>query len=51
MEPIIPTSTVIQQSVPAVAVLGLAVGIAILTGATALMFLAAWEKKRKRSIC
>jgi hypothetical protein len=32
-------------------VFGLIIGGAVLTGAVAVLFLAYWEKKRKRSIC
>lgn len=51
MEPVIPAPRVILQSVSAAGVFVLLVGFAILMGATALMFLAIWEKKRKLSIC
>jgi uncharacterized membrane protein len=50
MEPIIPTQPVILQT-PSIVLIGLLVGIAIITGATALVFVSVWEKKRRQTIC
>ncbi|HXX87540.1 MAG TPA: hypothetical protein VEH86_03735 [Candidatus Acidoferrum sp.] len=50
MEQLIPNSASILQS-PTTALLGLFVGVAILAGATGLVFLVAWERKRRQSIC
>jgi hypothetical protein len=50
MEQIIPSSTVILQT-PSIVLIGLLVGVAILVGATGIVFLAAWERKRRQSIC
>jgi hypothetical protein len=49
LEPI-PTIPVIQQ-VMSTGIFGLIIGTVVVVGAVALMFLALWGSKKKRSIC
>jgi hypothetical protein len=49
LEPI-PTIPVIQQVMSA-GIYGLIIGTVVVVGAVALMFLALWGSKKKRSIC
>ena len=50
MEQVIPSSAIILQT-PSILLIGLLMGVAILVGATGIVFIAAWERKRRQTIC